>query len=177
MLSRFDQMLAWSSVNNWCTLWTFIKYLLSQERLYLAANKSVKQDTCLFLYCINTPEVSGYWLCSMNSPGNQGLSCSDLSHVLKRSVSNPKPHVPKQSMHIPKSDKEEGLEIKVKCICQLSRWHSCSYSTWLELIHTATLNFWIDMYNSWKIGIHILKTTNKFHHYHSVSELMLTTVY
>ena len=98
----------------------------------------------------------------MNSPGNQGVSCSDLSHVLKRFVSNPKPHVRKWSMHIPRSDKEEGLEIKVQCICQLSRWHSCSYSTWPELIHTATLDFWIDMYNSWKIGIQHTEDNQQF---------------
>lgn len=92
---------------------------------------------------------TGYWLCSMNSPGNQGLSRSELCHAPKGSVPRHLPTSCSKTKHThPKEWRGGKDENKVKMYLpalsygrslETSRWHFCPYPIWPELIHRATL--------------------------------------
>lgn len=105
------------------------------------------------------------------------LPCSEGVHPLT--------YVPKWSINIQKSDKEEEKK-RWKYICQLSlkeergwsleasRSYICPYSIWPKLIHMVTLGSlnsyvsWICMYNFGKMAAQILRITNHLCHYHCV---------
>lgn len=126
----------------------------------------------------------------MNSPGNQGLSCSELCHVLN-GFATPHPISCSKTECMHPKNWQQGGDEKVKMyLTALLRKISGSFQiTFLSIFHliwtyphshTGVLGgwgrgkekkscvFWIGMCNFGKMGVWIFRTTKNLHCYHCV---------